>query len=238
MTVTLPRPESIILDIEGTTSSTWFVQSILYPYSKERFRRYLTEFAEDADITRARGQIIDQAGLGADATGEELATALEGWLAADEKRTPLKTLQGRIWADGFACGDLTSHFFDDAIPAIRRWHAEGIRLWIFSSGSVAAQTSWFGNTPDGDLLPLFSGHFDTENAGPKKVAASYAAIRATIGVPADRLLFLSDLVKELDAARTDGWGTVGVRREGDEYFDQGVGGHAEIRSFDEIKWEN
>lgn len=235
-TVTLPRPATIILDIEGTTSSTWFVHDTLYPYSRERFGRYLTERADDADVARARGQIIAEGGLRADAPVDELVVQLEAWLDNDEKRTPLKTLQGLIWADGFSRGDLTSHFFADSIPAIRRWHAEGIDLKIFSSGSVNAQTAWFGNSPEGDLLPMFTGHFDTENAGPKKVASSYATIREAIGKPAGELLFFSDLVEELDAAREDGWQTVGVRREGDQYFDRGVGDHPEIASFDQVEW--
>ncbi|QGU04727.1 acireductone synthase [Corynebacterium comes] len=235
-TVTLPRPDVIVLDIEGTTSSTWFVHDTLYPYSRERFGTWLREHGDNPDVARARTQIIEEGGLGAHVNVDTLVEQLEEWLDNDEKRTPLKTLQGLIWADGFHRGDLTSHFFPDSIPAIRRWHEEGIDLKIFSSGSVNAQTSWFGNSPEGDLLPMFSGHFDTENAGPKKLSSSYAAIRDVIGVPADGLLFFSDLVEELDGARTDGWGTVGVSREGDQYHDRGVGDHPRISSFDQVVW--
>lgn len=235
-TVTLPRPDVIVLDIEGTTSSTWFVHDTLYPYSRERFGTWLREHADNPDVARARTQIIAEGGLGAHVNVDTLVEQLEEWLDNDEKRTPLKTLQGLIWADGFHRGDLTSHFFPDSIPAIRRWHEEGIDLKIFSSGSVNAQTSWFGNSPEGDLLPMFSGHFDTENAGPKKLPSSYTAIRDVIGAPADRLLFFSDLVEELDGARTDGWGTVGVSREGDQYHDRGVGDHPRISSFDQVVW--
>ncbi|HRD99998.1 MAG TPA: HAD-IA family hydrolase, partial [Ilumatobacteraceae bacterium] len=106
--------------------------------------------------------------------------------------------------------------------------------YIFSSGSLSAPYAWFGNTPDGDLLPLFSAHFDTENAGPKRVADSYRTIAAAIDTPPERIVFFSDLEAELDAAREAGWHTVGVRREGDQYFDQGVGDHTAIFSFDEI----
>lgn len=235
-TVTLERPEAIVLDIEGTTSSTWFVHDVLYPYSRERFTEYLTDRADDEDVQRARGQIIDLAGLDPDADTAQLVAALEDWLDRDEKRTPLKILQGLIWADGFAKGDLTSHFFDDAVPAIRRWHEDGIELWVFSSGSLSSQRAWFGNSPDGDLLPLFSGHFDTENAGPKRVASSYATIREQIGRPAASLLFFSDLVEELDAAEEDGWGTVGVRREGDQHAERGVGEHPEISTFEQVRF--
>ncbi|MFT4232802.1 MAG: acireductone synthase [Leucobacter sp.] len=232
--VTLERPAAIVLDIEGTTSSTWFVHDVLYPYSRARFASLLDGRPDDPDVARARAQIIEQGGLPEDATTEQLVATLEGWLDADEKRTPLKTLQGLAWTDGFASGDLTSHFFDDAIPGIRRWHEEGIPLYIFSSGSVAAQLSWFGNTPDGDLLPLISGHFDTENAGPKREAGSYRVIAERIGEEPGRIVFFSDLVAELDAAREAGWRTVGVRREGDQHYDAGVDGHPEIESFAEV----
>ncbi|NLP40370.1 MAG: acireductone synthase [Corynebacterium pollutisoli] len=233
--ISLPRPAAIVLDIEGTTSSTWFVHDTLYPYSRARFADILSREGHP-DVERARGQIIQEAGLDPEAGVDKLVAALEGWLDSDEKRTPLKTLQGLIWAQGFSAGDLTSHFYPDAIPAMRSWHEQGIDLTIFSSGSVNAQTSWFGNSPEGDLLPMFNGHFDTENAGPKKIPSSYATIREAIGVPAGQLLFFSDLVEELDAARADGWGTVGVRREGDQYFDRGVGDHPEISSFEQVTW--
>lgn len=233
--VTLQKPAAIVLDIEGTTSSTWFVQKVLYPYSRSRFAALLDERSTHPDVVRARGQIIEQGGLPADASTEQLVGQLHAWLDADEKRTPLKTLQGLIWSDGFASGDLTSHFFDDAIPAIRQWHEAGVPLYVFSSGSVAAQLSWFGNTPEGDLLPLFTDHFDTENAGPKRVADSYRAIAAKIGEDPSSIVFFSDLVAELDAAREAGWQTVGVRREGDEYYEAGVGDHQEIESFAEVE---
>lgn len=234
MSIHLTPPAAIVLDIEGTTSSTGFVHDVLYPYSRSRFADRLEQ--DHPDVARAREQIIDQAGLAASASVDELVAALHHWLDNDEKRTPLKTLQGLIWADGFASGDLTSHFFDDAIPAIRAWQESGVPLYIFSSGSVSAQHAWFGNSPEGDLLPLFSGHFDTENAGPKKVPASYQRIAEAIGAEPGRIAFFSDLVEELDAAREAGWQTVGVRREGDQYFDRGVGDHPAITSFDQVTW--
>lgn len=235
-TVELTTPAAIVLDIEGTTSSTWFVHEVLYPYSRARFAATLAERADHPDVARARAQIIEEGGLDENASVEELVAVLEGWLDADEKRTPLKTLQGLIWSDGFAAGELSSHFFDDAIPGMRRWHDAGIPLYIFSSGSLASQLSWFGNTPDGDLLPLISAHFDTENAGPKRVASSYDVIAKAIDKQPEQILFFSDLVAELDAAREAGWQTVGVRREGDQHYDAGVGDHTEISSFAQVSF--
>lgn len=224
---------AVVLDIEGTTSSTWFVHDTLYPYSRAHFERYIVEHASESLVEEqleAVRQLIDEP----DADRARIVEQLNAWLDADEKVTPLKALQGWIWRDGFAKGELTSHFFDDAIPAIRQWHDEGRTLFIFSSGSVTAQHAWFGHSPDGDLLPLFTDHFDTENIGPKRIAASYAKISAAIGFEPAQTIFLSDLVAELDAAREAGWNTVGVQRAGDQHFDKGVGDHLAISAFDQL----
>lgn len=233
--VTLPQPAAIVIDIEGTTSSTWFVHRTLYPFSRERFADYLRR--ETPVIAEVRTQIETEAGIGPDAPIEEHVRVLNAWLDRDDKRTPLKTLQGLIWRDGFDSGELTSHFFADALPTLRRWRGQGIRLAVFSSGSVDAQQAWFGHTPEGSVLPLFEAHFDTRNAGPKKVRRSYEVIRQALGLPARRILFLSDLVEELDAAATDGWLTCGVRRRGDQYWERGVAGHPEVYRLDELCWE-
>ena len=42
------------------------------------------------------------------------------------------------------------------------------------------------------------------------------------------------MADELDSAREAGWKTVGVRREGDQYYDQGVGDHLEISAFSQL----
>jgi enolase-phosphatase E1 len=223
----------VIIDIEGTTSSTWFVQRKLYPYSRERFAAYLALHRTRPDVD-AMVQMVRELAGEPDADDARVVWWLEHWLDGDKKMTPLKAFQGWIWDEGFAEGELTSHFFDDAIPAMRRWKAAGLDLSIFSSGSVNAQRAWFGNTPEGSILSLFSNHFDTENIGHKRVADSYRKMTATLGVPASQIVFLSDLVAELDAAREAGWNTVGVRREGDEYWAAGVGDHLAITSFDQL----
>ncbi|MEV5844565.1 acireductone synthase [Streptomyces sp. NPDC051985] len=225
--------DAVVLDIEGTTSATGFVVDVLYPYSRSRFGALLSERSGDPDVARAVAQVRELTGdPEADATAVE--KTLNAWLDEDRKATPLKTLQGIIWAEGFARGDLVSHFYDDVVPALRAWHAAGARLYVYSSGSVAAQRAWFSATPQGDLLPLLSGLYDTENAGPKQEAESYRRIAESAGVAPDRLLFLSDRPGELDAARAAGWHAVGIRRPGEPYYEQGVGDHAQAGTFDEI----
>lgn len=225
--------DAVVLDIEGTTSATGFVVDVLYPYSRSRFGALLSERSTDPEVVRAVSQVRDLLGE-PDADAARVEKALHEWLDEDVKATPLKTLQGLIWSEGFARGDLVSHFYDDVVPVLRRWHGDGVRLHVYSSGSVAAQRAWFASSPDGDLLPLVSGLYDTENAGPKQEPDSYRRIAGSTGVEADRLLFLSDRPGELDAARAAGWHAVWIRRPGEPYYEQGVGDHAQAGTFDEI----
>lgn len=225
--------DAVVLDIEGTTSATGFVVDVLYPYSRSRFAALLTERSEDPEVARAVAQVREEIGA-PDAGAAEVEKALNAWLDEDRKATPLKTLQGIIWSEGFARGDLVSHFYDDVVPELRAWHASGARLYVYSSGSVAAQRAWFTNSPAGDLTSLVSGLYDTENAGPKQEPESYRRIASATGIAPDRLLFLSDRPGELDAAREAGWHAVGIRRPGEPYFEQGVGDHAAAGTFDEI----
>jgi enolase-phosphatase E1 len=227
----------VVLDIEGTTSPAAFVYERLYPYARSRFTRWLADHGTDEDTARAIDQVYEQIGGQADDPGTSIrrvAAVLEDWSRRDLKITPLKTVQGRIWAHGFAAGHLTAPFFPDVIPALRAWRAAGLRLYIYSSGSADAQRAWFGHTPEGDLRSLLCGYFDTENAGPKKAAESYRTIAGAIGCATAQLVFLSDSAGELDAARAAGWRTVGVRRPGEPDFALGVGDHHEISSFAEL----
>ncbi|WP_405994395.1 acireductone synthase [Streptomyces sp. NBC_00986] len=225
--------DAVVLDIEGTTSATGFVVDVLYPYSRSRFAALLAERADDPAVARAIAQVRELTG-DPDADAVQIEKTLNTWLDEDRKATPLKTLQGIIWSEGFARGDLVSHFYDDVVPALRTWHTTGLRLYVYSSGSVAAQRAWFTSSPEGDLLPLVSGLYDTENAGPKQEPESYRRIAEATGVEPSRLLFLSDRPGELDAAVAAGWHAVGVRRPGEPYFEQGVGDHAQAGAFDEI----
>ncbi|WP_327182138.1 acireductone synthase [Streptomyces sp. NBC_01334] len=229
--------DAVVLDIEGTTSATGFVVDVLYPYSRARFAELLTERAEEPAVARAIAQVRELTGE-PDADAAAIEKTLNAWLDEDRKATPLKSLQGVVWSEGFARGDLVSHFYDDVVPRLRAWHAAGLRLYVYSSGAVSAQRAWFANSPAGDLTSLLSGLYDTENAGPKQEPESYRRIAGATGVAADRTLFLSDRPGELDAAREAGWHTVGVRRPGEPYFEQGVGDHAQAGTFDEITVSN
>jgi enolase-phosphatase E1 len=215
---------AVVVDIEGTTSPAGFVAAEMYPYSRQRFASWLVEHAADPDTARAVAQVrarTGQPGLNVDG----VVAVLNEWLDQDRKVTALKTIQGQIWARGFAEGDLVAPFFADVIPALRSWHAAGLGIYVYSSGSVNAQRAWFRHTTDGDLRSLIRGYFDTETAGPKRAAPSYQIIATAIGRAPGECVFLSDLVDELDAAREAGWHTVGICRPGEPNYSCGAGDH-------------
>lgn len=222
---------AVVVDIEGTTSSISHVHDHLFPYSRQRLPDWLAAHAADPTVVAALAETRSLAGR-PDADLPELVAILRAWIDEDRKAGPLKTLQGLIWADGYADGSLRSHVYEDVPPALRAWTAAGRRVYVYSSGSVLAQQQWFGHCPRGSLLPYLTGHFDTVNAGPKREAASYRSIAAQIGLPAAGLLFLSDVRAELDAAVAAGWHVVGVRREDAPPIG---GGHREVRSFAELR---
>jgi enolase-phosphatase E1 len=222
---------AVVVDIEGTTSSISHVHDHLFPYSRERLPDWLAEHADRPEVAQALDdtrRLADRPNAGT----AELVAVLRAWIDEDRKATPLKTIQGLIWADGYAAGVLRSHVYDDVPPALLEWTGAGLPVFVYSSGSVAAQRQWFTHCPQGDLLSFFSGHFDTANAGPKRETASYRRIADLVGLPGGRLLFLSDVRAELDAASEVGWQVVGVRRDGAPPIG---GGHREITSFAEIQ---
>lgn len=188
---------AILTDIEGTTSSIDFVTETLFPYARMHLRAYVALHPETV----------------ADVPGDDPVATLLGWMDVDAKETALKALQGLIWAEGYADGTLRGHVYPDAVAGLRRWHAAGLGLYVFSSGSVAAQKLIFGHSIAGDLSPLFSGYFDT-TTGAKREAASYAKITGLIGRTASEILFLSDTPAEVAAARAAGLGALLIDRTG------------------------
>jgi enolase-phosphatase E1 len=190
-------PAAILLDIEGTTTPIAFVHEVLFPFARAQLPALLRDRAADPEVAAELSAVQDAA------PGQDPLAALLGWMDADVKATPLKALQGVLWREGYADGTLRGDLYPDVAPAVRGWHAEGRRLFVYSSGSVEAQRLIFAHSTSGDLSSLFEGHFDTRS-GPKREAASYAAIAAETGFEPGAILFLSDVAAELDAARSAG----------------------------------
>lgn len=220
---------AIVTDIEGTTSSIDFVHQTLFPYAKQHLRRYLHAHADDADVV---ARIAATAALEGRALAnlDDAADVLERWIAEDRKATPLKDLQGLIWAEGYAAGELTGHVYADTPVFLRRWHAAGKSLYVYSSGSEGAQKLIFGHSDAGDLRPLFSGYFDTR-IGMKREAQSYRTILERIRQPGEAVLFLSDIGEELDAAREAGMQTCQLLRDARA---RPFPAHAQAKDFSEV----
>ncbi len=218
---------AIVTDIEGTTSALSFVKETLFPFAYNKLPDFVWEYEKEIeDILDA----IRQEEKNSDLTIEEIIEVLLRYIDEDQKITPLKTLQGMIWKSGYESGELIGHVYDDALEGLKRWKAQDVDLYVYSSGSIEAQELLFGNTKDGDLNYLFSGYFDT-TIGAKKEPESYSKIAADIDVPEEEILFLSDSLDEVNAAATVGMNVIILDREG-SLFD--ALGHTVVQDFNDI----
>ncbi|WP_223544208.1 acireductone synthase [Pseudomonas sp. A-B-19] len=219
--------KAILTDIEGTTSAVSFVFDVLFPYAAKHLPDFVREHAGRVDVA-AQLDAVRRDSHEPDADVERVVEILLGWIAEDRKATPLKALQGMVWEQGYLAGQLKGHVYPDAVEALKRWHQAGYQLFVYSSGSIQAQRLIFGCSQAGDLTPLFNGYFDT-TSGPKREVQSYTNIAQAINIEAGQILFLSDIVEELDAARAAGMATCGLAREGGE-----LAGHVTVDSFARI----
>jgi enolase-phosphatase E1 len=232
---------AVLLDVEGTTTPIEFVTGTLFPFARTRFPVFLRGHAalpgvrEDLERLREehrREGPADPPPAWDDGDRLAAATSYLLWLSdRDRKSTALKSLQGRIWEEGFRAGTLLAPVYPDVAPALRRWNAAGREACIFSSGSVLAQRLVFGHSSAGDLTPLLAAFFDT-TTGQKREPESYRTIAAARGCASPEWLFLSDVTEELDAARAAGMKTALVVRPGAP--PPAVASHPVVRSFDEL----
>jgi enolase-phosphatase E1 len=221
---------AVLTDIEGTTSSLSFVKDVLFPYARRHIGGFVRAHEHEAQVAASLQECRELMGQpGAEV--EAIVAQLLQWIDEDRKVTPLKALQGLVWEHGYAAGDFTGHIYEDAVSALRAWHARGIALYVYSSGSVHAQKLLFAHTAAGDLTPLFGGYYDTR-VGAKAEADSYRRITGDIGIEASAILFLSDVEAELDAARAAGMQTWQLVREGALRADAP---HRQARDFNEVE---
>ncbi|MDN3567236.1 acireductone synthase [Paeniroseomonas aquatica] len=201
-------PRAVLTDIEGTTTAIAFVKDRLFPFAAGALDGFLARHGTEPAVAAILAEV------GAAAPGQPPAATLRRWMAEDSKATPLKALQGLIWRQGYEDGRLKGQLWPDVPACLRAWAAGGLRLAVYSSGSVGAQKLLFGHSEAGDLTPLFEGFFDTAVGG-KREAASYAAIAAALALPPADILFLSDVAEELDAAAAAGLGCCQLVRAAD-----------------------
>ncbi|MFJ3974021.1 acireductone synthase [Streptomyces sp. NPDC090021] len=218
---------AVVLDIEGTTGSAAHVRDVLFPYARQRIADWFAAHrgtARHAELVLATGA----------AEESDAVRILTEWADADVKAAPLKAVQALIWAEGYADGSLHGHVYEDVPGALAAWADAGIGRWIYSSGARAAQRDWFSSTAYGDLTRHLDGYFDLENTGPKQDPVSYHRIGGVLGVPAGRILFLSDAPAELAAAAEAGWQTARVHRPEDPPVTE-PGPHPTVQTMTEIQ---
>lgn len=222
--------QAIVTDIEGTTSSLTFVKEVLFPYARKHIPDFIRTNCHNLEIK----SILDAARLeaGLNLTDEQLIDVFINWLDQDQKITPLKALQGLIWKAGYENADFTGHIYEDAARCLKQFNKQGYALYVYSSGSVQAQKLLFANSEFGDLTKVFSGYFDTLIGGKKEVH-SYFKIANKINIPAEQILFLSDIKEELDAARTAGFETYWLVRDKTPNL---TAEHRQISDFDQISF--
>lgn len=224
----------VLLDIEGTTTPISFVHDVLFSYARTHLRDYLTKHLDDADV-RADVQLLrDEAEVSLGGDIESIVAHVNLLIDLDRKSTGLKSLQGKIWHEGYASGTLRAQVYADVAPALARWRVAGLNVSIFSSGSVLAQQLLFAHTEAGDLTPFINHYFDT-TIGKKGETESYRRIAETLSLPASEMLFVSDVVTELAAARDAGMKVVLSLRPGNQ-AQNSADQYPTIDSFDELRF--
>ncbi len=236
---------AVLLDIEGTTTSISFVYDVLFPFARTHVESFIEEnWGKDEirtdislffqqyqkDLADGREDIFEFPKSG---SGQKKAL-LENFfmqMDSDRKLSCLKSLQGKIWLQGYLDGELKGHVYPDVPKAMTRWFSDNIGIYIYSSGSVAAQKLLFSHSISGDLCPLISGYFDTLT-GAKQDAISYKKISNSIGFEPQQILFLTDKVSEAEAATAAGMNVRISLRPGNP--SQPEHSHRTIQSFSEI----
>ena len=225
----------ILLDIEGTTTPIAFVHDVLFSYARDHVREFLQANADKeevwADVALLHDEHADDVSKGRNPP-PLVADYVEWLIALDRKSTGLKSLQGKIWRQGYEDGSLKSQVFADVAPAFERWHARGLSINIFSSGSVLAQKLLFAHTEAGNLTRFINDYFDT-NVGKKGEAESYSRIAEMMRLPAPKILFVSDVIEELNAAHEAGMKVLLSIRPGNAPQDN-VKQYPEIQGLDQI----
>src|SRR6185295_20189030 len=205
--------QAVLLDIEGTVTPISFVHEILFPYAREHVNNYLSQHLQQlevqADIQKLREeQASDTEELRQPPINsiDTAVTYVNRLIDLDRKSPALKSLQGKIWQAGYQDGSLRSLVYSDVVDAFERWRVAAIKINIFSSGSVLAQRLLFAHTDAGDLTRYIDQYFDT-SVGKKIDPQSYAAIAEKLSVNPTHILFVSDVIAELDAAKAAGMQT-------------------------------
>jgi enolase-phosphatase E1 len=231
----MQQPTFILTDIEGTTTPKTFVFDVLFPYflahlDEVRIHQNEPDYSKSIQLVK---ETLKAENGHSSVSFEEVIAALKNWVEIDRKHPALKTLQGLIWEKGYRKGSLKGVLYDDVPTQLKKWSKEGIKLGVYSSGSVKAQKLLFGFSNSGNFCTLFSAYFDTA-VGHKREVKSYIRIVEELEVEASAILFLSDIAEELDAAKEAGMQTIQLIRDETTLPAQH---HIQLHSFNEISWK-
>jgi enolase-phosphatase E1 len=235
---------AVLLDIEGTVTPISFVHDILFPFARAHISDYLiqhetaSEVQEDiAALLRERSLDEGRGKIASEPRDEnrslDAVVTYFNWLIDRDRKSPaLKSLQGRIWEQGYRDGILKAPLFADVVPNLIRLREQGLRIAIFSSGSVLAQKLLFAHTDTGDHTGLIEQYFDTA-VGSKLNPLSYGEIAKRLELLSTQVIFVSDVIDELKAAGEAGMETLLCVRPGNQ--PQSSSGQSQvIHSFSEI----
>lgn len=198
----------ILLDVEGTTTSIEFVHLELFPFSKEKMFWFVNVHPELC--SQEKQQV--EAELAKKLTDKDFSDQLLAWIEADKKHPALKSVQGKIWQLGYESGEIKGHVYPDVRQAFQYWREQGLRIGIYSSGSVLAQKLLFRYSLHGDLTTQIDDHFDTK-VGAKREVGSYLSIARELGVDPETIVFLSDIAEECLAAKSAGMKSLQLIRD-------------------------
>ena len=230
MTAVTAKTRAVLLDIEGTVTPISFVHEVLFPFARNHVRDFLAQQssapevqADIAELVREHAVEIEknQQPPRIDAASIDSLVDYVHWLIDRDRKSPgLKALQGKIWEQGYRDGSLKAPLFDDVVPNLERLRKTDTRVAIFSSGSVLAQKLLFAHTETGDHTNLIHAYFDT-GVGSKVEANSYRNIARHLELEPEAIVFVSDVVNELKAAREAGMKPMLCVRPGNPVQPQG-----------------
>jgi enolase-phosphatase E1 len=227
--VVMAEPKAIVLDLEGTTMSSKYFGTGYLPYVKTHTKECLKErwgapeVMEIVDRLRRKTQRDRSSGVKIPAIAEE-GSSNDQIIGSVEKNvveqinqkrhtSALIQIQILVGLYGYQTGELKTHVFRDVSQAFHNWKVRnGIKIYMFSSGSAVAQKLMFSCTSSGNLTDLISDFFDLEEIGKKTDCQSFRKIAANIGLKASDILFLTDNPNETRAAKRAGFRTLLVIR--------------------------
>jgi len=197
-TTGMPMPQAVILAFEGVLAPAGILRDTLEPHALEALPGFLARHASTTAVQRVLADIRAYAGRELDTAG--LEEQIRAWIRGGQDITPVRQLQGLIWADALESGDLGPELPGDTAGALVDLADAGVGLYSFGAIPAPVQRAWLRHGPRPELEDRFAGWFDTRLGG-RRDAGSYRRLSDEIGTPPEAVLFLSPRRDELDAAR-------------------------------------